>query len=72
MVKRKLICAVAACGRPVRGKGYKCIDHAPDTRVCVVCGSASQGYFCSNKCDTGERLSRLAHKLVVGLRRLAA
>jgi hypothetical protein len=37
---------------------------------CAVCGTkvAGKGWFCSYACDTTERLSRVAHKLVLVLR----
>lgn len=70
----RAICSVAACGRTVKGKGYCCTVHAePRVARCAVCSEPTDGdgYFCSLACDAAERASRVVHKLVDGLRRLA-
>lgn len=42
----------------------------PRKSKCAVCGKTHKrsGYFCSAACDVRERTSRVAHKLVGGLR----
>lgn len=71
----QLLCRTPGCGRRVWSRGYLCpkCREQPSCATCgVKLGPLDGGYFCSLTCNWTERVSRVVHRLVDGLRRLAA